>query len=50
MLHIIKSSRLDFMRLAKPLFAITWAIIVLGLAYGIFVRVTRCRGSTLPGR
>ena len=34
MLHLIKASKLDFMKLAKPAFALSWTIIVLGLAFG----------------
>jgi len=38
MLHLIKGSNVDFMRWAKPAFALSWAIIIVGLGYGAFVR------------
>lgn len=36
MLHLIKSTNLDFMKLAKPAFAISWALILVGVAYGLY--------------
>lgn len=36
MLHIIKSPRLDFMKVAKPAFAVSWALIIVGVAYGLY--------------
>jgi len=38
MLHIIRSVKLDFMKLAKPAFVLSWTIILVGLSYGLFVR------------
>ena len=38
MLHIIRNMKLDFMKLAKPAFAISWTIIIIGISYGVFVR------------
>ncbi len=35
MLHIIKSSHLDFMKLAKPAFAISWLVIIVGVGWGL---------------
>jgi SecD/SecF fusion protein len=35
MLHIIKSTNLDFMKLAKPAFLLSWTIILVGVGYGI---------------
>ncbi len=35
MLHIIRTTKLDFMRLAKPAFILSWSIILLGLGYGV---------------
>jgi SecD/SecF fusion protein len=43
MLHIIRSTRLDFMKLAKPAFVLSWMIILVGLGYGV------SRGSKLFG-
>jgi SecD/SecF fusion protein len=35
MLHIIRASNLDFMKLAKPAFIISWLLIVVGIGAGI---------------
>src|SRR6478736_3585165 len=34
MLHIIRSTNLDFMKLAKPAFIVSWLIIIVGIGYG----------------
>ena len=34
MLHLIKSPNLDFMKLAKPAFIISWTLIIIGVGYG----------------
>jgi SecD/SecF fusion protein len=34
MLHIIRATKLDFMKLAKPAFITSWAIIALGIGFG----------------
>ena len=49
MLHIIRATKLDFMKLAKPAFAISWTIIILGLGYGVFVRGSNLLGVELAG-
>lgn len=36
MLHIIRSPNLDFMRLARPAFAVSWLLIVVGVGYGLY--------------
>jgi SecD/SecF fusion protein len=38
MLHIIRATKLDFMKLAKPAFILSWTIILIGMTYGIFGR------------
>ncbi len=38
MFHLIKDWKLNFMKLATPLFVLTWAFIVVSLAFGIFAR------------
>ncbi|MCW5558389.1 MAG: protein translocase subunit SecD [Verrucomicrobiae bacterium] len=38
MLHVIRSTNIDFMKLAKPAFLATWVLILLGVGYGIFGR------------
>ena len=35
MLHIITATKLDFMKLAKPAFAVSWILILIGIGYGI---------------
>jgi SecD/SecF fusion protein len=49
MLHIIRATKLDFMRLAKPAFALSWTIILIGLAYGLFVRGSGMLGIDFKG-
>ncbi|HVV73986.1 MAG TPA: protein translocase subunit SecF, partial [Verrucomicrobiae bacterium] len=44
MLHIIRATKLDFMKLAKPAFITSWVIIGIGLAGGIH------RGKSAYGR
>jgi SecD/SecF fusion protein len=44
MLHIIRATKLDFMKLAKPAFITSWVIIAVGLAYGGY------RGKSTFGR
>jgi SecD/SecF fusion protein len=34
MLHLVRGSGIDFMKFAKPAFAISWSVIIVGLAYG----------------
>ena len=36
MLHIIRSPNLDFMRFARPAFAVSWLLIVIGIGYGFY--------------
>mgnify|MGYP001363713510 CR=1 FL=1 len=35
MLHLIRNTSIDFMRWAKPAFAISWCIVLIGVAWGI---------------
>jgi SecD/SecF fusion protein len=49
MLHFIRATKLDFMKLAKPAFALSWTIIIVGLCYGIFVRGSDTLGIDLKG-
>jgi SecD/SecF fusion protein len=44
MLHIIRASSLDFMKLAKPAFITSWIIIAVGIGWGVH------RGSGAYGR
>ena len=43
MLHIIRATNLDFMKLAKPAFAASWLLIAIGVGYGLH------RGKTALG-
>jgi SecD/SecF fusion protein len=36
MLSVIKETRFDFMRLAKPAFVLSWTLILIGIGYGIY--------------
>jgi SecD/SecF fusion protein len=49
MLHFIRATKLDFMKLAKPAFALSWTIILIGLGYGIFVRGHSMMGIDFAG-
>jgi SecD/SecF fusion protein len=49
MLHIIKSAKLDFMKVATPLFIITWAFIIFSLSYGAFGRGQKLFGVDFLG-
>ena len=49
MFHIIRVTNLNFMALAKPAFALSWAIILIGLGYGIFVRGHNVLGVDFAG-
>ncbi len=35
MLHIIRATKLDFMKLAKPAFIMSWLLILIGVGYGL---------------
>jgi SecD/SecF fusion protein len=48
MLHFIRATKLDFMKLAKPAFATSWAIILIGIAFG-FHRGKRAFGRDFVG-
>ena len=44
MLHVIRATKLDFMKLAKPAFVTSWVIIALGVGWGVH------RGKSAYGR
>ncbi len=44
MLHIIRATKLDFMKLAKPAFAISWTLIFIGIGFGFY------RGKAMFGK
>jgi SecD/SecF fusion protein len=49
MLHIIRSTQVNFMKAARPLFVITWAFVILSLGYGIFGRGDKLFGVDFLG-
>ena len=49
MLHIIRSTKVNFMKAARPLFVITWAFVILSLGYGIFGRGDKLFGVDFLG-
>jgi SecD/SecF fusion protein len=38
MFHLIRNTKIDFMKLAKPAFILSWTIILVGVGYGIVAR------------
>lgn len=44
MLHLVRATKLDFMKLAKPAFAISWTLIFIGIGFGFY------RGKTMFGK
>jgi SecD/SecF fusion protein len=49
MMHIIKSAKVNFMKLATPLFVLTWTFIIVALAYGIIGRGEKLFGVDFLG-
>jgi SecD/SecF fusion protein len=49
MFHLIKDWRIDFMKIATPLFVLTWTFIVVSLAFGIFARGEKLFGVDFLG-
>ena len=49
MLHLIRATKLDFMKLAKPAFAASWILIAIGVGYGFHRGEERLRRG-FPGR
>lgn len=49
MLHMIRGAHLDFMGLAKPAFALSWALILIGIGYGLFGRGKEMLGVEFAG-
>jgi SecD/SecF fusion protein len=49
MLHIIKSAKVNFMKIATPLFIITWLFVFISLGYGIFARGEKLFGVDFLG-
>ncbi len=49
MLHLVGNTKINFMALAKPAFALSWAIIVIGIGYGVFLRSSKLAGIEFAG-
>ena len=49
MFHLIRATKLDFMKLAKPAFILSWTIILIGMGYGIFERGPKLFGVDFAG-
>ncbi len=49
MLHLIRGSKIDFMRWAVPAFVASWLLILIGNGYGIFVRGPEVLGVEFAG-
>jgi SecD/SecF fusion protein len=49
MFHLIKDWQINFMKLATPLFVLTWTFIVVSLAFGIFARGEKLFGVDFLG-
>jgi len=49
MLQLVHGTRIDFLRFAKPAFIASWALILIGLGYGIFVRGHNLQGVEFAG-
>jgi SecD/SecF fusion protein len=49
MLHLVRGSNINFLRVAKPAFALSWAIIIIGIGYGLFVRGGNVMGVDFAG-
>jgi SecD/SecF fusion protein len=48
-LHIIRATKLDFMKFAKPAFIFSWAVILVGVGYGVFGRGEKMMGVDFLG-
>jgi SecD/SecF fusion protein len=49
MLSFFGRTKIDFLRLAKPAFALSWIVIVAGMSYGLFVRGHEVMGVDFAG-
>jgi SecD/SecF fusion protein len=49
MFHLIRGTKIDFMKLGLPAFILTWTIIVIGLGYGYFDRGSKLFGVDFAG-
>lgn len=49
MMKFIGDTKLDFLKLAKPAFALSWTLVIVGMGYGIFVRGHEVLGVDFKG-
>jgi SecD/SecF fusion protein len=49
MFHLIKSSKLDFMKMAKPVFVVSWTFAIVAILYGAFARGEKLFGVDFVG-
>jgi SecD/SecF fusion protein len=49
MFHLIKATKVNFMRIATPLFVVSWLFIFISLGYGIFDRGSKLFGIDFLG-
>ncbi|MCX7871860.1 MAG: protein translocase subunit SecD [Verrucomicrobiae bacterium] len=49
MLHFFGTTNIDFIKYAKPAFVFSWIIIIIGMAYGVFVRGHNVLGPDFAG-
>ncbi len=49
MMKLIGHTKFDFLKLAKPAFAVSWALVLVGTAYGVFYRGTDVLGVDFRG-
>ena len=49
MLHLVRNTRIDFLRWAVPAFAASWLLILVGNGYGVFVRGQDVLGVEFTG-
>lgn len=49
MLQFVKETHIDFLRWAKPAFALSWTLILVGIGYGIFFRGSDVLGHEFAG-
>jgi len=49
MLKLVGHTKIDFLKLAKPAFALSWVLVIVGMGYGIFVRGHEVLGVDFKG-
>ena len=49
MFHLIRGTKINFMKIALPMFVATWTLIIVGCGYGIFARGVHVFGTDFLG-